>query len=308
MLVVSSEIENCVAAHPETKFTCRNFEHMTYAGHMGFFQSFGLKFGRQPGEAFGGRNYIPLTYFKTAAIQRDAAASGRHVGDEVEAQSKRLSETLTGQGEGDVFETISYSIREVMRNVLEHANVDRFGFCAQYWPTKGRAEVAIVDGGVGLRSSLSRNPHIDASSDKSAINYALMPAVSGKAFSGARKATNKGPWTNSGFGLYMTSRICRNGGNFFIATGEQGMLLTAGKEGKRYVDSGVKGTAVRLSIRTENVESLRDSLDKFRVEGFEIQKKYKEIVSIDPSSASLMLSQDFDLNLWDKLLAKLKLK
>ena len=106
----------------------------------------------------------------------------------------------------------------------------------------------------------------------------------------------------------MTSRICRNGGNFFIARGDTGMLLTSGKDSKRYLPTTLNGTAVRLSIRTENIDSLRESLTKFRNEGYDIQQKYREIVSIDPSSASLMLSQDFDLNLWDKLLVNLRLK
>ena len=308
MLVVSSELAACRRAHPEARFTCLNFEHMSYAGHMGFFKSFGVDFGRAPGEANGGRTYIPLTYFDTDVLQKRAAASGNDIGDEIELESRRLSETLCETNDGEVYETLSYSIREIMRNVLEHAEVDSFGICAQYWPTKGRAEVAIVDRGIGLRKSLSPNPHIDVSTDKHAVNYALMPAVSGKAFKGARKIAKRGPWTNSGFGLYMTSRICRKGGNFFISSGNTGMLLTSSKESKRYIDTNLTGTAVRLIIRTEHIDSLRHSLERFRNDGFEIQKRYKEIVSIDPSSASLMLSQDFDLSLWDRLLVTLKLK
>jgi hypothetical protein len=86
------------------------------------------------------------------------------------------------------------------------------------------------------------------------------------------------------------------------------MLLTSGNDGKRYYDTSLSGTAVRLTIRTENLDSLKDALARYRNDGFAIQQKYKEIVSIDPSSASLMLSQDFDLTLWDKLLANLRLK
>lgn len=306
MLVVASEIERCVASHPEAKFTCKYYENMPYAAHMGFFKAFGLDFGKRPGEAFGSRNYIPLTYFQSSVLQRAAAEQGRDVGDEIEVESKRLSETLAGADSGEVFETLSYSIREIMRNVVEHAQVERFGFCAQYWPTKGRAEVAIVDRGVGLRESIKANPHIDASTDKSAINYALMPAVSGKAFKGARNLQKRGHWTNSGFGLYLTSRICRNGGNFFISSGETGMLLTSGKNGKRYFETCLSGTAVRMTIQTKHLDSLKDTLAKYRADGFDIQRKYKEIVSIDPSSASLMLSQDFDLSLWDKLLSTLR--
>lgn len=308
MLVVASEIERCVASHPEAKFTCKNYENMPYAAHMGFFRAFGLDFGRKPGEAFGSRNYLPLTYFNSSELKNTAAQHGLDVGDEVESQSKRLSETLAGANSGEVFETLSYSIREIMRNVVEHAQVDLFGVCAQYWPTKGRAEFAIVDRGIGLRESIKENPHIDASTDKSAINYALMPAVSGKAFKGARRLAKRGPWTNSGFGLYMTSRICRSGGNFFISSGSTGMLLTNGKDGKRYYETSVSGTAVRMIIRTKNLDNLNTTLEKYREDGFAIQQKYREIVSIDPSSASLMLSQDFDLTLWDRLLTNLKLR
>jgi hypothetical protein len=306
MLLISSEIQRCMSGHERAGFSCVNFAHMTYAGHMGFFKSFGLDFGKQPGQAAGGKNYIPMTIFETEALVNEAIASGREVGDEIESQSKRLAETLIGQDSGDVFETLSYSIRELMRNVVEHAQTDRLGICSQYWPSKGRAEVAIVDRGIGLRKSLAGNPHIDASTDKSAINYALMPAVSGKAFKGAPRRRSRSPWANSGFGLYMTSRICRNGGNFFVASGDTGMLLTAGKEGKRYFGTSLTGTAIRMVIRTDQLAGLKEALARYRDEGFLIQQKYKEIVSIDPSSASLMLSEDFDLTVWDRLIRKFK--
>jgi hypothetical protein len=306
MLLVSTEIQRHASTYPEAKFSCTNFAHMTYAAHMGFFKAFGHDFGKHPGQAYGSKNYIPLTMFRTETLIRDAAMSGREVGDEIEAQSKRLAETLVGEDVGDAFETLSYSIRELIRNVVEHAQTDRLGICSQYWPSKGRAEVAIIDRGIGLRESLANNPHIDASTDKQAINFALMPAVSGKAFKGASRRTGRSPWANSGFGLYMTSRICRNGGNFFVATGDTGMLLTAGKGGKRYFNMSLQGTAVRMTVRTDQIAGLKDSLARFREEGFEIQKKYAEIVSIDPSSASLMLSEDFNLTSWDLLLRKIK--
>ena len=86
------------------------------------------------------------------------------------------------------------------------------------------------------------------------------------------------------------------------------MLLTSGKGGKSYRETSLSGTAVRMTIRTENLDSLRNALSKYRADGFEIQQKYREIVSIDPSSASLRLSEDFDLTLWNRLLSNLKLR
>lgn len=192
-----------------------------------------------------------------------------------------------------------------MRNVVEHSNANQFGICAQYWPSKYKAEVAILDRGIGIRTSLSNNPHLETSDDKKSLNYALMPAVSGKAFKGSR-VKQKGHWANSGFGLYMTNRICRNGGTFFICSGDTGMLLTKQSEAKRYFSCDFNGTAVRMVLKTDQLAALKDTLDIYRHEGYEIQKRYREIVNIDPSSASLMLSTDFDLSIWDKALKKLK--
>ena len=306
MLLVSSEIGRLTSKHPVSKVGCVGFSHMSYAGHMGFFQAFGLDFGKKPGEASGSKSYIPLTIMRTNEIVDAAAINGREVGEEVDDQCARLCETLCATGEGAVFDTLRYSMRELIRNVIEHSGATQFGFCSQYWPSKGRAEVAILDRGIGLKESLSHNPHIDASSDKRAINYAMMPAVSGKAFKGARRPKRNSPWNNSGFGLYMTSRICRNGGNFFLGSGDAGMLLTSGKDAKRYFDMNHQGTVIRLRIDTNQVNDLRESLARYRSEGDEIQNKYAEIVNIDPSSASLMLSEDFDLSVWNRLLKKLK--
>lgn len=306
MLMISSEISRYRHKYEDIEFKCSNFRHMTYAGHMGFFKSFGLDFGKSPGEANGSSRYVPLTIYNTSEIEKSAASKGIEIGDEVEEISRQLSFTLCHTDEGALFDTLSYSIREIMRNVVEHSHAERFGICAQYWPSKNKAEVAIFDRGIGIKSSLSHNPHIDASDDKRALNYALMPAVSGKAFKGSR-VKQKGHWANSGFGLYMTNRICRNGGTFFICSGDTGMLLTKKSDAKRYFSTNLNGTAVRLVLKTDQLSSLKDALDNYRNEGYEIQKKYKEIVNIDPSSASLMLSTDFDLSIWEKILAALKL-
>lgn len=102
-----------------------------------------------------------------------------------------------------------------------------------------------------------------------------MPAVSGTAFKGARRQP-KGPWANSGFGLYMTNRICRNGGTFFIASGDTGILLTSRGEGKRVFPAQFNGTAVRMVIRTKQLLELDKALEMYRADGYAIQKKYRK--------------------------------
>ena len=303
MLMVCSEIRHLLRRFPEAIPAFEKYEHMSYAAHMGMFQAMGFDYGKAPGEARGGARYLPLTIFNCENIRHQAVSQAVEVGDIVEAESKQLSQMLCGEKEGPVFDTLAYSLREMMRNVVEHSEASQFGLCGQFWPTKSRAEVAIVDRGIGLMRSLSNNPHLDASDHKKAVNYALMPAVSGKAFKGARKS-QKGHWENSGFGLYMTSRICRNGGNFFLLSGDTGMMLTP--KAKQYFKSDFQGTAVRLVVKTDQTANLRNALETYRKEGLQIQSKYSEIVRIDPSSASLMLSEDFDLNLWERLLVNLR--
>ncbi len=300
MLLVSSEIRRLVRSKPHARVSCTSFQHMNYAAHMGFFQAFGLDHGNAPGEAKGSPRYIPMRIFDSATLEMEATAKGIEVGEEIEANSSQMAFMLCGEHEGAMHETLTYSMREIMRNVIEHSESPRFGICAQYWPSKNKVEVAILDRGIGLRQSLSQNPHIDATTDKNAINYALMPAVSGKAFKGAR-IRKKGHWVNSGFGLYMTNRICRNGGNFFIASGSAGLLLTSGKGGKKWHECDLLGTAVRMIVRTDQLSGLREALTKYKDEGYEFQRQYQEIVSIDPSSASLMLSDDFDKSTWQKI-------
>lgn len=304
MLLVSSEIRRLVDNHPNAEISCSNYEHMSYAAHMGFFQAFGLDHGKAPGEAKGGARYIPLRIFDCQALEREAARKGIEVGEEIEENSNQMAKLLCGKSDGPIHETLTYSIRELMRNVIEHSEARRFGICAQYWPSKNKVEVALLDRGIGLRESLSVNPHVDTSTDKEAIKFALMPAISGKAFKGAR-VRQRGHWANSGFGLYMTNRICRNGGNFFIASGRSGILLTSGREGKQWFDSNLLGTAIRMVVRTDQLSGLRESLAKYRAEGYEFQKQYQEIVNIDPSSASLMLAEDFDESVWQRIKMKL---
>ena len=293
MLLLSEALCRFKKERPTAKKSCSNFQRMTYAGHMGLFKSFGLDWGNEAGEANGSSNYIPITSYSVDEIVKAAADNFREVGDEVEAICHRLASVLCGEEGTTLHEYLTYSLRELMRNVVEHSESDCFLVCAQYWQGKGLAELAIIDHGIGLKDSFSRNPHVKPESDKDAINYALMPAISGKAFKGD-KTRSRSMWVNSGFGLYMTSRICRNGGNFFIGSGDAGVLLTShGDNAKRNVPIFHQGTVARMRIETNNLESLRISLERFRNEGREFAAAYNDIVKIEPSAASMMLREDF---------------
>ncbi|NJD67759.1 MAG: hypothetical protein FIA90_03635 [candidate division NC10 bacterium] len=291
LLMASSEINRFRRDCPEAKLACARFEHLTYAAHMGFFWSFGLPFGKRPGEALGGENYQPLTVIMNEEIQRAAASKETAVGEIMEGHATALAKVLCRAEGGELFEALSYALREMMRNVVEHSLSDRVAFCAQHWPQKGMVEVGINDWGIGIADSLRRNPELEVTTDADALSLALMPGISGR---GAivKRQKRRDEWTNSGYGLYMTSRLARSGGTFLIGSGGAAVLLDG--TGVNPVHWEYPGTAIRLQLRTGNIGILKDRLEGFRRDAAELQEKLGAASIRSPSVASQMLEKDFD--------------
>lgn len=288
LLFLSSELQRLRSSHPEIKFSVANFEKCTYAAHMGFFKAFGLDHGKSPGEAKGNQHYIPITIFDSEGIRKTATENFEAVGAFIEAEAEGMSSVLTRSTKGSLFETLAYAIREIIRNVIEHSKSEQFGLCAQYWPTYSTVELAILDRGIGIKAGLANNPILKISGDHEALNLSLMPGISGKAYKGARINRND-IWANSGYGLYMTSRLCREGGSFFIASGNTGLYLSENK--KRYLETPFQGTALKLTLNTTRLSNIDSTLSRFRDEAYALDKTEQKILTA--SKASVMLSRDF---------------
>jgi hypothetical protein len=288
LLFLSSEIQTFASRRSGSRFSATNYESCTYAGHMGFFKSFGLDFGKAAGEARGSGTYIPITIYDTGKIIENAANSHEAVGEFIERDAQEMAEILTRSRSGTLFDTMTYSIREIVRNSIEHSQSYQVGFCAQYWPSYEVVELAILDRGIGIRQSLSSNPHLNIANDHDALNLCLMPGISGKAFKGARRNAND-VWANTGYGLYMTSRLCREGGSYFIASGKTGIYLSENK--KRYLETPFDGTAIKLTLNTRRLSSLNKMLQKYRKDASEYNSSNNYLLSA--SKASIMLSKDF---------------
>ncbi|HNU67250.1 MAG TPA: hypothetical protein PKL42_08995 [Methylotenera sp.] len=289
LLLLSSEIQRCRDKVQQKRFSAVNHKTKTYAGHMGFFKAFGCDFGKKPSEAVGNSRYIPITIYDSAEIQKAAYESSEAVGQFIENIAANISHVLLRTYDGELFDTFTYSIREIIRNVIEHSNSGQFGFCAQYWPNKNQVELALLDRGIGIKKGLSSNPHLNINSDHEALNLALMPGVSGKAFKGSKQNKDDN-WANSGFGLYMTSRLCREGGSFYIASGNTSLMLS--EQNKDYMDTPFQGTALRLILNTNRIKSLNKMLEQYRGEAEKI-KSHFSAENFSASTASRMLTKDF---------------
>lgn len=263
-----------------------NYADKKYASWMGLFKSFGLNHGNGPGEASGSGTYIPLTRLTISRIIGEARDEYVHHGEVIEAEAKRIAQILTQKDDGDITETLTYAVREIMRNVVEHGETSHIWYAAQYWPTKNRVEVSILDEGIGLLPSLRRNPRLNVDSNKKAIFMALQPGVSG--VTKERRRRNDGDWANSGYGLFMTSSLCQIGGNFIICNNTDTLRLDA--SGHRFLDCAFQGVAIRMVLDTSKIRDLDSSLSELRDKGQAIAKKLgNEDTELTASKMSRML-------------------
>ncbi len=291
LLIVSDSIDRFRIEHASALFTAEHFEHLTYAGHMGFFKAFGLQFGKMPGEASGSSSYLPITIVSSDTIRRLAANKYKEIGDVVDEHAARLASMLLQERGGVLFDTVQFCLREVSRNIVEHSESDRFSYCAQYWNKNKTVQIAIVDRGIGLSASLRQNQKLPISSDKDAVQLALMPGVSRVGILPQSKADHD-PWANSGFGLYMTSRICREGGRFTALSGTAAIELS--RELKTVHIGKYAGTALALEINMEAAQGLSERLATFRDEGIKAARTYFHSEQLTASTASTMLSRNFN--------------
>ena len=290
MLYLAFAIQKFIAAHPGSKHEPVHYEERGYAAHMGYFQTCGFELGNLPGQAQGSDTYIPLTVMQVSGIQAQARDEVREVGDVIEEHSRKLSSILLQQADSPAVDILTYSFREMLRNIVEHSSSGIIAFCAQFRKRTRQAEIAILDTGVGIRTTLSNNPYLSIDNDHQAINLAIMPGISGKMFKGVRKDPYDS-WQNSGFGLYAVSRLCGHGGKFTLCSGDTALALKP--ESRKYHPSNHQGTALRIILSASEFKDARSTLAKIMKEG---DDKIKElnIEEAKASAASRMLASEFE--------------
>lgn len=285
MLFVAQAMKNLQSQYHDSKFIAYiNHDNATsYAAYMSFFTACGLDYGNNPGFRSSGSTYIPITYVQAGQLNSR---------DNIQDIAHELAEQLSQRTSGKLVDIFSYSFREMIRNVIEHSESKNLGYCAQYWPRKDRVELAILDTGIGLRKSLSQNPHLNLTDDSDAIKYALMPGISGKTYQGVKLRPDD-VWQNSGYGLYMNYRFCNEGGDFFICSGEKGLYRRVENHTNLYMDTNFSGTALRLCIDTSSLSDINAMLQRFKNDGEAFAKRNGNGAILTASTMSQMLRDNF---------------
>jgi len=170
-------------------------------------------------------------------------------------------------------DSIKYTISELVRNVLEHAESQVGALvCAQFFKKTNRISIGVADAGIGIRQSIAFS-HV-VKDDGEAIKLALIPGVTGKT------ATPGGTEENAGAGLFFIKSIAKVNRNFFViysgkstykllkTQGEARTTLypdpTRDKHSLREDLPSWQGTAVGVDISTSEDQSFEQLLSKIR--------------------------------------------
>jgi hypothetical protein len=284
LILVGSALRRFRGHHPQAHRRAINYRHMGYAAHMGFFQYFGVQFGLKPAEAGGSDSYVPITEVSVCDLKSRAAKNFAAAGDVIEEESRRLSLILTLGEDGDLTDTLTYSIREIVRNVVEHSGAKGYTFAAQYWPSLQRAEIVVSDPGCGILQSLRENPKLSIVNETDAIKLATLPGISSKSW---RRQSRSDAWANSGYGLFMTQRLCGLGGEFGLMSGNA--ALRVNRAGFEISETLAPGTTVVMGLDTSQLGNLANRLREFRDEGRIIARQIAGADDFGPSAASVAL-------------------
>jgi len=292
MLYLANAILQFRRANKESRFLAFNFNgaNCDYPKHMGFFRAFGLKIGNEPGEASGSTTYLPLTILKISEIRREAVSLRMPIGELLEEKALAQSKILTNNQETPLTDILAYSLKEILRNVVEHSESDILAFCAQFWPSYDKVELCILDTGIGIYESIKANPILEIEDNKHAIELSLAPGISGKNYKGIRQRHND-IWQNSGYGLFMVSQLCLYGGSFFVGSNSTGIKLDIENK-QEYELSDFNGTIIRVCLKPSEIDTLHNSLAEIRKKASEITK-FEDGAIKSASVASQMLYVKF---------------
>ncbi len=157
-------------------------------------------------------------------------------------------------GLGDVIlDNVSYCLAEVLENVIQHAESPTNGVaCAQAYPGSHAVELAIIDSGIGVRGSLSKNPQYAdlIRSDEDAVRLALQRGVTSN------------PGRNSGEGLFFVRELLSRSGKMILQSGD--VVLTVGRRGETVRKAPWwPGTMVGLRLELRQGVRMRDIFDKY---------------------------------------------
>ena len=148
MLVVAQKIREQRILHKSAKCSGKNTNN-DYANHMRFYRFVGMDKGQPMDLNYGNQNYQPISDLCLADLIKESRDKSVPVGEIITNTSRKLAGVIS-QGDNKMKETMTFCLREIIRNIPEHSWSSNGWYCAQYWPSYDLVELAIIDDGRGI--------------------------------------------------------------------------------------------------------------------------------------------------------------
>lgn len=231
-----------------------------YLARMGLFEILGKEspFSIEEHESAG--RFIPITQI------RDSLEQSRFITEMIPLLHLKPHQV----------DSIKYTVGELVRNVLEHAEAKNGAFvAAQYYPKANMVRLGICDTGVGIRHTI--NYSWNAATDLDAIKLALTPGVSGKT------RNEGGTGENAGAGLFFIKSMAMVARDYFVIYSGTGLYkltkrdkrtkglprLRANPEDDKHADTDkaprFSGTVVGIDISLDQTSEFSALLGAIRV-------------------------------------------
>jgi len=157
-------------------------------------------------------------------------------------------------GVAGIYDAVYHAFLEIVNNVFHHAQSPTQAIiCAQLYPRYQRVEMAVVDSGRGIPSSLSDNPELKGrfADAAEAIELAVQPRVTGR------------PEHNTGEGLFFSLEFIKaNGGQACICS-QDGVLWARNGQVSSRASAFWPGTAVAFRFRTDRRVDTRAIFNRY---------------------------------------------
>jgi len=260
-LVIASQLRR-IQNHYQTTFELTGYDETnpahTYLSHVGFFHLLGFEIGNKIGQAMGSSSYIPITVLDYTDLMIDEIIMDNPMHRAIQAKADEIARLLTQSHKSTVTRPVSYCLRELIRNVFEHAETAECLLSGQSYKD-GRVLVGVVDHGRGMLQSL-RTRH-EVATDIDALKLSLKPGISRNIID----ESDDNPWSNSGFGLYVLSELGRKTGYFSITSGSA--ILKIDKKGNREGTSCHEGTAINIIFQKLHGTNLGEYIESIIAAG-----------------------------------------
>jgi len=160
---------------------------------------------------------------------------------EVDDSAMQLQRILQRQGMSQkTLASLSTMLFELLHNCFSHADITEglHGLaCAQPWVRANYAQIAVVDGGIGVRQSLMRNAQLkERLANENACAMATCYGVTGKPGKG-----------HSGYGMTLTRDLMEQcGGSLTVVSGYEAFRVCGDEITTEELDVSWQGTLVVL--------------------------------------------------------------